>query len=165
MTPLWSVQIIKDYWSVLVTRWLVIGCLRAACEPRSMFFVTWTVRLRVKPVFCYFPLKTRIFLFLGTSLKPELEDASNAQEDFYVNEKLDLYCCFQSKEKVHVVWLKDNQTITSGARYQFSENNQVLTIPKASMLDGGKYRCEGSNKYGKDSWNIVVIIHSKEREM
>lgn len=49
-----------------------------------------------------------------------------------------------------------------GARYRFSEDNQVLSIANGSKLDNGVYRCEGSNQQGRQSWNITVYMHRKK---
>jgi hypothetical protein len=90
-------------------------------------------------------------------------DASDQDEDFDVNDEVILYCCFISKQPFNVKWYKDDQEIqlTTGARYQLSENNQVLSIPNGSKSDKGKYRCEGSNQYGQESHNITVYMHRK----
>ncbi|CAB4031971.1 Hemicentin-1, partial [Paramuricea clavata] len=91
---------------------------------------------------------------------PELVDGSSKQEDFTVNDKVDLYCCFISKQSaVQVKWYKDGKPLPTGGKYHFAEKKQVLSIPKGSKLDDGKYRCEGSNQHGRESWNITVHMH------
>ena len=99
---------------------------------------------------------------ITASVTPILVDGSSQDEIFTVNEEVILYCCFMSKEPVQVKWYKDDIPLTTGARYQFGENNQVLSTSSASKLDNGAYRCEGSNKHGRQSWNITVAIHRKE---
>ena len=74
-----------------------------------------------------------------------------------------MYCCFISKQSaVQVKWYKDDKLLTTGAKYHFAEKKQVLSIPKGSKFDDGKYSCEGSNQHGRESWNITVHIHRKD---
>ncbi|XP_028401948.1 uncharacterized protein LOC114524919 [Dendronephthya gigantea] len=65
-------------------------------------------------------------------IAPSLDDASSSGEDFNVNDDVTLYCCFVSQYPVHVKWYKNNIPLVTGARYRFSEDNQVL--PKAVNL-------------------------------
>ena len=97
----------------------------------------------------------------ATNSPPILEDACEQDEDFNVNEEVYLYCYFISKQPFDVIWYKDDHEIQpkTSARYHFTENNQVLSIPKAWMSDQGKYRCKGLNKYGETSHNITVTMH------
>ncbi|XP_028400075.1 neural cell adhesion molecule 2-like [Dendronephthya gigantea] len=90
---------------------------------------------------------------------PVLVYGSSSSEDFFVNEEIFLYCCFQTKQPFQVKWYKNNIPLSAGARYKLAENNQVLTIANGCKFDEGVYRCEGSNKHDRQSWNITVIMH------
>mgnify|MGYP002803605142 CR=1 FL=1 len=89
---------------------------------------------------------------------PKLYSASGRGEDFHLNEEVYVYCYFKSKQPFDVKWYKNGQEI-QGARYNFSDNNQVLTIPKPRMSDQGRYLCKGINQYGEDSRIVIVIMH------
>ena len=101
--------------------------------------------------------------FVTATNSPTLDDASDPDEDFYVDEEVYLYCDFISNKPFDVKWYKNDQEIQlkTGSRYHFSDNKQVLSIPKGWMSDQGKYRCKGFNSFGEDSHNITVTMHRK----
>lgn len=59
-----------------------------------------------------------------------------------------------------IEWLKDGKTIQPSHRFKldFGENRSVLTIVDAKLTDEGDYTCMLSNKAGKDSCQVELLV-------
>lgn len=125
----------------------------------TLKYITVSLSLLAIPCFGIYDFCEDNTIAQGNTLKPDLVDASNKNEIFYSDKSLELYCCFESRQStVKTAWFKNNNCIVAGLKYKFSENNQVLTIPKATTIDSGKYSCRGSNNNGTSNWTINVQV-------
>lgn len=59
-----------------------------------------------------------------------------------------------------IEWLKDGKVIQESHRFKldFGENRSVLSILDAKLTDESEYTCVISNKAGKDSWHVELIV-------
>ncbi|XP_031563266.1 fibroblast growth factor receptor 3-like [Actinia tenebrosa] len=74
---------------------------------------------------------------------------------------LDLRCHATGSKIITYIWLKDGKEIKQMNGFSFLpaiNNGKTLRLSPVGKDKQGKYTCEASNKYGKDSHNITVRV-------
>ena len=59
-----------------------------------------------------------------------------------------------------IEWFKDGNLIRDSHHFQleFNENKSVLIIKDAKQTDDGEFTCTATNKAGKVSWSVVLVV-------
>ena len=70
---------------------------------------------------------------------------------------------FPGKPAASVRWFKDNREVAITKRHQMRYRDAVATlyIQNTEFTDGGWYKCEASNKYGKVETTCELLVQGK----
>lgn len=87
--------------------------------------------------------------------KPFIESTTigGRTERHSLGEPFKLSCTFTGRPRPEIHWYKDDMEIVPDANdthVNIDEDNSLLNIRYIKMEDQAKYRCEGTNRYGKD---------------
>lgn len=74
---------------------------------------------------------------------------------------LEMSCQFTGMPPPIICWYKDDVRIKPDHRIIFTDSSQRLTIRVTDSNDTGIYRCEGSNRIGKDTRKVRLYVTSR----